>query len=69
MTPGLEHAVLCTHGEAMRPLLRSIDLDHLRRQRPAERPSPPADEGLGVAAPRVDPRGKVVELLHVVPDA
>ena len=65
--PGLEHAVLCTHGEAMRPLLRSIDLDHL------DRSDLPSDRRRLLTKGsawrlRVSASGKVVELLHVVPD-
>jgi 8-oxo-dGTP diphosphatase len=68
LDPGLEHAVLCTHGEAMRPLLRSIDLDHLATS------DLPGDRRRLLTKGsawrlRVTSRGKVVELLHVVPDA
>ena len=64
---GLEHAVLCTHGEAMRPLLRSIDLDHLTRSDlPSDRRQL-LTKGSAWRL-RVTSRGKVVELLHVVPD-
>ena len=52
----------------MRPLLRSIDLDHL------DRSDLPSDRRRLLTKGsawrlRVSPRGKVVELLHVVPEA
>jgi 8-oxo-dGTP diphosphatase len=64
--PTLEHAVLCTHGEAMRPLLRSIDLAHLAKSDlPSDRRQL-LTKGTGWRL-RVTPRGKVVELVHAVP--
>lgn len=64
--PGLEHAVLCTHGEAMRPLLRSIDLDHLTKSDLPRDRRRLLTKGSAWRL-RVTPRGKVVELVHVVP--
>ena len=64
--PSFDDAVLCTHGELMRPLLRSLDLAKLhRRDRPIDRRRL-LTKGSAWRL-RISPKGRVVELEHIIP--